>query len=117
MGQMAVCCQNLMPGTLISRSTLSVLVGTLFKKFGLFLNKPHTFSFRHNLKTENSWTRHDSLYEELAENKIPTYKGQQNVEKYKHTSVCMFKHSETFHYQQNTNGKPKCWTKKVKILF
>jgi hypothetical protein len=34
-GQMAVCCQNLTLGALSSRSALSVLVGTLFKKFGL----------------------------------------------------------------------------------
>jgi len=40
MGQMAVCCQNLALGALSSRSTLSVLVGALFKKFGLFLNTP-----------------------------------------------------------------------------
>jgi len=40
MGQMAVCCQNLTLGALSSRSTLSVLVGALFKKFGLFLNTP-----------------------------------------------------------------------------
>ena len=40
MGQMAGCCQNLMLGALSSRSTLSVLVGALFKKFGLFLNMP-----------------------------------------------------------------------------
>jgi hypothetical protein len=37
-GQMAVCCQNLALGVLISRSALSVLVGAMFKKFGLFLN-------------------------------------------------------------------------------
>jgi len=37
-GQMAVCCQNLTLGALSSCSALSVLVGTLFKKFGLFLN-------------------------------------------------------------------------------
>jgi len=36
MGQMAVCCQNLPLGALSSRSTPSVLVGELFKKFGLF---------------------------------------------------------------------------------
>jgi hypothetical protein len=35
---MAVCCQNLTLGALSSRSVLSVLVGALFKKFGLFLN-------------------------------------------------------------------------------
>jgi hypothetical protein len=35
---MAVCCQNLMLGALSSCSALSVLVGVLFKKFGLFLN-------------------------------------------------------------------------------
>jgi hypothetical protein len=34
--QMAVCCQNLKLGALSSRSVLSVLVGALFKKFGLF---------------------------------------------------------------------------------
>jgi len=38
---MAVCCHNLMLGALSSRSMLSVLVGALFKKFGLFLNMPH----------------------------------------------------------------------------
>jgi hypothetical protein len=43
-GQMAVCCQNLTLGVLSSHSALSVLVGTLFKKFGLFLNMPCKFS-------------------------------------------------------------------------
>jgi len=42
--QMAVWCQNLMLGALSSCSTLSVLVGVLFKKFGLFLNMPHLYS-------------------------------------------------------------------------
>jgi hypothetical protein len=37
---MAVCCQNLTLGTLNNRRSLSVLVGALFKKFGLFLNTP-----------------------------------------------------------------------------
>jgi len=37
---MAVCCQNLTLGALSSRSALSVLVGALFKNFGLFLNTP-----------------------------------------------------------------------------
>jgi hypothetical protein len=37
-GQMAVCYQNLTLDVLSSRSALSVLVGTLFKKFSLFLN-------------------------------------------------------------------------------
>jgi len=37
---MAVCCQNVTLGALSSRSALSVLVGALFKKFGLFLNTP-----------------------------------------------------------------------------
>ena len=41
-GQMAVCCQNLMLGALSSCSALSVLVGVLFKKFGLFLNMSRT---------------------------------------------------------------------------
>ena len=36
--QMAVCCRNLLLGVLSSHSTPSVLVGELFKKFGLFLN-------------------------------------------------------------------------------
>jgi hypothetical protein len=40
---MAVCCQNLTLGALSSRSALSLLVGALFKKFGLFLNTPRTF--------------------------------------------------------------------------
>jgi hypothetical protein len=40
MGQMAVNCQNLTLGALSSHSTLSVLVGVLFKKFSLFLNTP-----------------------------------------------------------------------------
>ena len=35
---MAVCCQNLPLGALSSSSALSMLVGALFKKFGLFLN-------------------------------------------------------------------------------
>jgi len=42
MGQMAVCCQNLMLGVLSRHSTLSVLVDALFKKFSLFLNMPCT---------------------------------------------------------------------------
>jgi hypothetical protein len=37
---MAVCRQNLPLGALSSRSAFSVPVGTLFKKFGLFLNTP-----------------------------------------------------------------------------
>jgi len=37
-GQMTVCCQNLPVGALSSRTAPSVLVGELFKKFGLFLN-------------------------------------------------------------------------------
>jgi hypothetical protein len=49
MGQMAVCCQNPKLGVLSSRSMLSVLVGTLFKKFSLFLNMPHTPSRRHQM--------------------------------------------------------------------
>jgi hypothetical protein len=37
---MAVCSQNLTLGALSSRNALSVLVGALFEKFGLFLNTP-----------------------------------------------------------------------------
>jgi hypothetical protein len=44
--QMAFCYQNLKLGALSSRCALSVLVGALFKKFGLFLNTPRI------LKTE-----------------------------------------------------------------
>ena len=40
---MAVCCQNLTLGALSSHSVLSMLVGTLFKKFGLFLNTHRIF--------------------------------------------------------------------------
>ena len=36
-GQMAVCCKNLPLGALSSRSVFSLLVGALFKEFGLFL--------------------------------------------------------------------------------
>jgi hypothetical protein len=43
---MAVCFQNLTLGALSSRSALSVLVGALFKKFGLFLNTVY-----HNIKS------------------------------------------------------------------
>jgi hypothetical protein len=39
---MAVCCQTLTLGALSNRSALSVLVGALLKKFGLFLNTPCT---------------------------------------------------------------------------
>ena len=39
-GQIAVCCQNLTLGALSSRSALSMLVGEVFKMFGLFLNTP-----------------------------------------------------------------------------
>jgi hypothetical protein len=41
MGQMVVCCQNLMLGALSSCSALSMLVGAIFKKFGLYLNTLH----------------------------------------------------------------------------
>jgi hypothetical protein len=37
---MAVCFQNLTLGALSSRSKLSMLIAALFKKFGLFFNKP-----------------------------------------------------------------------------
>jgi uncharacterized integral membrane protein len=43
-GKMALCCQNLTLGALSSRSALSVLVGALFKEFGLFLNTPRMWS-------------------------------------------------------------------------
>jgi len=49
---MAVCCENLTLGVLSSRSTLYVLVGTLFKKFGLFLNTPRIMNFIKILKQE-----------------------------------------------------------------
>jgi hypothetical protein len=37
---MAVCYQNLTLGALSSRIAFSLLVGALFKKFGLFFNNP-----------------------------------------------------------------------------
>jgi hypothetical protein len=37
---MAVCYQTLTLGALSSRIAFSLLVGALFKKFGLFFNKP-----------------------------------------------------------------------------
>jgi hypothetical protein len=43
MGQMAVCCQNLPLGALSSHSAPSVLIGALFKMFGLLLNTPRIF--------------------------------------------------------------------------
>jgi hypothetical protein len=46
MGKMAVCCPNLTLGAFSSRSALSVLVGVLFKKFGLFLNTPRISKLR-----------------------------------------------------------------------
>ena len=39
-GQIAICSQTMTLGALSSRSALSMLVGALFKKFGLFLNNP-----------------------------------------------------------------------------
>jgi hypothetical protein len=56
-GQMAVCCQNLMLGMFSIHSVLSVLVGALFKKFGLFLNMPCTIyehMFRQNPQLQPS---------------------------------------------------------------
>jgi hypothetical protein len=38
-GQTAVCCQNQTLGALSSRSAFSVLIGALFKKFGLFFEQ------------------------------------------------------------------------------
>jgi hypothetical protein len=49
-GQMAVCCQTLMLGAFISRSTLSVLVEELFKKFCLFLKTPRNFEKHWDIK-------------------------------------------------------------------
>jgi hypothetical protein len=42
---MAVCCQNLTLGALSRHSALSMLVGSLFKKFGVFLNTPRIMFF------------------------------------------------------------------------
>jgi len=46
---MAVCCQTLTLCALSSRSALSVLVGALFKKFGIFLNCYMFIPFRRYL--------------------------------------------------------------------
>jgi hypothetical protein len=58
-GQMAVCCQNLPLGGLSSRSTLFVLVGALFKKFGLFLNTPRTLATHTSISTSTQCTSRD----------------------------------------------------------
>jgi len=42
---MAVYCQNLTLGALSSRSALSMLVGALFKKFGLCLKTPRILQY------------------------------------------------------------------------
>jgi hypothetical protein len=50
-GQMALCCQNLTLGSHSCRSALSMLVGALCKKFGLFLNTPHIVISYHAVNT------------------------------------------------------------------
>jgi hypothetical protein len=52
-GQMAVSYQNLMLGALSSHSAFSVLVGTLVKKFSLFLNMPRTNFLKMELMCQN----------------------------------------------------------------
>jgi hypothetical protein len=47
-GQMAFCCQNLTLAALSSRSALSVLVGTLFKKFSLFFEHLSYVTINHS---------------------------------------------------------------------
>jgi hypothetical protein len=49
MGLMAVCCQNLTLGVLSSHSARSVLVGALFKEFGLFLNTPRKWELEKHI--------------------------------------------------------------------
>jgi hypothetical protein len=61
-GRMAVCCQNLPLGALSSRSAPSVLVGELFKKFGLFLNTgvythTHTHTHMYTLFNHAQWRK------------------------------------------------------------
>jgi len=51
---MAVCCQNLTLGALNSRSALTLLVGVLFKKFGLFLNTPRIV-YGHEQQVVSDW--------------------------------------------------------------
>ena len=51
-GKIAVCCQNMPAGALINRSTLSMLVVALFKKFGLFLNTLHKYETELVIKNE-----------------------------------------------------------------
>ena len=55
-GQMAVCSQNLMLGALSSCSTLSLLVGVLFKKVGLFLNNPRICVEHKQSTFQSFWT-------------------------------------------------------------
>jgi hypothetical protein len=54
---MAVSCQNLTLGAFSSRSALFVLVGALFKKFGLFLNMPRIRSTLEIFYFESEFTR------------------------------------------------------------
>jgi hypothetical protein len=55
--QMTVCCQNRTLGELSSRSALSVLVGALFIKFGLFLNMPGILAEEGNATVLSSYRK------------------------------------------------------------
>jgi hypothetical protein len=72
------------------------------------------FSFQqHNFKTENSWTFHDYLHKELMKSKTHTYKGQPNVQKYKDTSVWMFKYSRDLPLTTEHHWQAKILTEKI----
>jgi hypothetical protein len=57
-GQMTVCHKNLMLSVLSSRSTISVLVGTVFKEIDLFLNTPcitsHSVALPHDTTQQHT---------------------------------------------------------------
>jgi len=55
-GQTAFCCQILTLGALSNRSALPMLVGALFKKFGLFLNTPRLTQQVHTVIKYFSYT-------------------------------------------------------------
>jgi len=86
---MAVCCQNLTLGALSSRSALSMLVGALFKKFDLFLNRPRilfandtSILFTHSDTTElnsNTYTILETVNTWFKNNYISLNFGKKNL--------------------------------------
>jgi hypothetical protein len=63
---MAVCCQNLTLGVLSSRSALSVLVGAVFEKFGLFFEQALYSANISNVRSKTSYLEYLSWINALA---------------------------------------------------